>query len=135
VILDSRGGTVTAAIELGKQFRQFGWNTAVGYRYPLPSSGRWHPSECASACIYLFAGGLHRYVHEDNVLAVHQFSDGGHAHMTIAGAQYLSGIIGAYLFAMGVSPNLQTVASLTLPGQFTTLTIQDALALGLADRR
>jgi hypothetical protein len=44
-------------------------------------------------------------------------------------------VIGAYLFQMGVSPNLQTVASLTLPGQLTTLTIQDALTLGLANRR
>ena len=52
------------------------------------------------------------------MLAVHQFSEGNNAHMTIAGAQYFSGIIGAYLFEMSVSPNLQTVASLTLPGQF-----------------
>jgi len=134
VILDSGGGNVTAALTLGTQFRQMGWNTIVG----LPYAGAGldsHFSVCASACIYLFAGGAQRWVFQDNVLAIHQFSDGDHQHMNVAQAQYLSGVIGAYLFRMGVSANLQTLASLTLPGQWTTLTIQDALALGLANRR
>src|SRR5262249_49909447 len=120
VILDSPGGTVTAALELGTQFRQMGWNTTVGVPYAGVGLG-YHFSACASACIYLFAGGSQRFVFQDNVLAVHQVTDGGKARMTIAQVQYLNGVIGAYLFHMGVSPNLQTVASLTLPGQLTTL--------------
>jgi hypothetical protein len=82
VILDSPGGNVTAALELGTQFRQMGWNTTVGFPYAGAGLG-YHFSACASACIYLFAGGAQRFVFQDNVLAIHQVTDGGKAR-TIA---------------------------------------------------
>ena len=46
--------------------------------------------------------------------------------------QYLTAQIAVYLTTMGVSPDLQTVAGLTLPNGLTPLTIRDALALGVA---
>ena len=131
--LDSPGGSVVAALTLGRQIRTLGWNTVTGAPYPI--AGTWVDAECASACVYVFAGGVKRAVGRDNALSVHQFADGGAAHMNIAGAQYLSGVIGLYLAQMGVSANLQTVAALTLPNQLTPLTVQDALTLGLATTR
>jgi hypothetical protein len=132
VILDSSGGNVAAALELGTQFRQHNWNTTVGLDYPL--AGQWRTATCASACVYLFAGGPDRLVLKDNVLGVHQFTDGATLRMNVAQAQYLTASISAYLIQMGVSANLQTVAGLTPPNGLTPLTIQDAVVLGLATK-
>jgi hypothetical protein len=131
VILDSAGGNVAAALELGTQFRQHNWNTVVGLDYRL--AGRWRTAQCASACVYLFAAGPTRIVLKDNVPGVHQFTDGS-IRMNVASAQYLTASIGVYLTAMGVSPNLQTVAGLTPSHGMTPLTIQEALTLGLATK-
>jgi hypothetical protein len=129
VLLDSAGGDVAGAIDLGTQFRLHNWNTVVGLDYPL--AGQWRIATCASACVYAVAGGLHRFVLKDNVLAVHQFRESS-VRLNVAQVQYLSAALGVYLTRMGVSTNLQNVAGLTLPGDLTTLTIRDALALGLA---
>jgi hypothetical protein len=132
VLLDSSGGNVAAAMELGRAFRQHNWNTVVGLDYPL--AGQWRTASCASACVYLFAGGVHRYVFKDNVLGVHQFTNAS-PHITVAQVQYSTAMISAYLVQMGVSANVQALAGLTPASGVTPFTIQDALTLGLANRR
>jgi hypothetical protein len=133
VVLDSEGGNVVAALELGHQFREHNWNTVVGLDYPL--AGQWRIATCASACVYAFAGGPQRFVFKDNVLGVHQFTDGAKLRMNVAQAQYLTASISAYLIQMGVSANVQALAGLTPANGVTPLMMQDAIALGLATHR
>jgi hypothetical protein len=129
VILDSPGGDLASALKLGTMFRTAGWDTVVGLNYSI--AGQWRTARCTSACVYTFAGGPARLILKDNALAVHQFSEGARL-LSVAQVQYLTAQIAVYLTTMGVSPNLQTVAGLTLPSGLTPLTIHDALALGVA---
>src|SRR5262249_30016466 len=121
------------ALTLGQQIRTLGWNTVTGAPYPI--AGTWVDAECASACVYVFAGGVKRAVGRDNALSVHQFADGAGQSMNIAVAQYLSGVIGVYLARMGVNADLQNVAALTPPNRLTPLTVQDALTVSPANIR
>ena len=131
VILDSPGGDLASALKLGTMFRTAGWDTVVGLDYPI--AGQWRTARCTSACVYTFAGGPVRLILKDNALAVHQFTEGTRL-LNVAQVQYLTAQIAVYLTTMGVSPDLQTVAGLTLPNELTPLTIRDALALGVATR-
>jgi hypothetical protein len=131
VLLDSPGGDVAAALQLGRQFRAAHWDTIVGVPYPLAGQSR--TATCASACVYTFAGGPSRFVLADNVLGVHQFTNAS-PHVTVAQVQYSTALISAYLVEMGVSANVQALAGLTPAGQVMPLTIQDALTLGLGTR-
>jgi hypothetical protein len=131
VILDSPGGDLASALKLGTMFRAARWDTVVGLDYPI--AGQWRTARCTSSCVYTFAGGPVRLILKDNALAVHQFSEGARL-LSVAQVQYLTAQIAVYLAKMGVSPDLQTVAGLTLPSALTPLTIRDALALGVATR-
>jgi hypothetical protein len=127
---DSPGGNLYAGLELGASFRRNNWNTVVGLEYPV--NGTTTVAVCASACVYAFVGGVRRVVMRDNVLAVHQFAVGGPTRITVGDVQRLTAMIDVYLTKMGVSSLLQTVAGLTAAQSITTLTIRDAMQLGVA---
>ncbi|MBM2577446.1 hypothetical protein JQC91_14155 [Jannaschia sp. Os4] len=65
VLLDSPGGSVFDALELGRAIREAGADTAL-------EAG----AVCLSACPYVFAGGVSRGVDEDARMGVHQHSFG-----------------------------------------------------------
>src|SRR5262249_3226622 len=120
------------AMRLGRTIREANWSTVVGYDYPL--NGQWRTATCVSACVYSFAGGVVRSMLKDNTLAVHQFTAPAPRTVTLAQAQYATPGLAGSPPLMGVSPNVQTIAGLTLPDGLTPLTRQDALALGVATR-
>jgi hypothetical protein len=156
VYLSSPGGSVVAAMRLGKAFRKLGMATVVG-KSVKPAGERFEdiqPSECMSACVLAFAGGKSRYYrskfgvarHADkNALGLHQFyamsgASSEERDMTaqaakafgIEGAQVVMGVEMAYLAEMGVDPMLLTLASATKPGDIYTLTEAEALHFKLA---
>ncbi|HYP37176.1 MAG TPA: hypothetical protein VEQ62_12640, partial [Stellaceae bacterium] len=63
IYLSSPGGSVSAAMQLGRAFRKFNTTTLVGKSVKV--SGEAYddiePGECMSACILAFAGGKFRY--------------------------------------------------------------------------
>jgi hypothetical protein len=91
VYLSSPGGSVFAAMQLGRAFRKRGMTTVVGKSIKPPGYDGFdaiEPSECMSACVLAFAGGKSRYYRsrfgaiysnsdrnasDKNALGLHQF--------------------------------------------------------------
>lgn len=61
VIINSNGGSVAEALDMGQFIRQMGFDTEVD-------------SECYSACTIAFLGGVHRYVDRNAMFGVHRVS-------------------------------------------------------------
>jgi hypothetical protein len=78
VVLDSDGGSVHGAIDLGRDMRRFGLDTTVGRIVDIPSGqerprGHYVPSaDCESMCGFVLLGGVHRTVPPEARVMVHQ---------------------------------------------------------------
>jgi hypothetical protein len=78
VVLESDGGSVLGALELGRAIRRFGFATTVGHVVEHRSStslkygeisGR---ADCQSMCSFVLLAGVHRHVPPDAQVLVHQ---------------------------------------------------------------
>lgn len=82
LVLDSGGGSVLASLELGRRVRQLGMKTTVGRTIKLSSSeaeprAKFSPrGECASMCVFVLLGGVHRVVPPEARIMVHQIWPG-----------------------------------------------------------
>lgn len=81
VVLDSGGGAVNASLELGRKFRELGIKTTVGRSVRLSgvNSRRAriaNDGECASMCVFVMLGGVHRTVPPEARMSVHQIWPG-----------------------------------------------------------
>tara|TARA_R110001592_G_scaffold283291_2_gene551218 strand:+ start:881 stop:1666 length:786 start_codon:yes stop_codon:yes gene_type:complete len=61
VFLNSQGGSVEAALKMGRMLREYNATTAVI-----------HGKQCSSACLFVLAGGVNRLVLFDAVLGLHR---------------------------------------------------------------
>lgn len=100
VRLDSEGGSVAAALEIGRLVRERFMVTEV------PKG-----AECASACVYILAAGVERTVGEDAEIGLHRpyFDAEDFAGLTAqqARAKYaaLAEVVRAYWYDMGGLPD------------------------------
>jgi hypothetical protein len=117
----SPGGELHAALELGAYLREREFDTYVtDADYIRPGAiGMVHATQqsaCYSACVYAFAGGVHR--HADNKsLGIHQFAvagappsdtdDPASAAVELSITKWLD----TYVSEMGVDPHLVSMAS------------------------
>jgi hypothetical protein len=78
VVLESDGGSVLGALDLGRAIRRFGFATAVGHVIEHRSAtslkygeltGR---ADCQSMCTFVLLAGVHRHVPPDAQVLVHQ---------------------------------------------------------------
>lgn len=79
LVLDSEGGSVIAAMALGRAIRAFDMTTAVGKTTPLPAVGGAAPraaispdATCESMCAFVLLAGTRRYVPTEARVLVHQ---------------------------------------------------------------
>jgi hypothetical protein len=77
VVLDSDGGSVHGAIDLGREIRQFELDATVGKLIDVASAGetraRLSPrADCESMCAFVLLGGVHRMVPRESRVMVHQ---------------------------------------------------------------
>lgn len=106
VVLDSPGGDVVAGLRLGREFREQGFNTQVGWVQRLPRGGHvLRSGDCASACTFAFLGGVERYA-EDDVIGVHRFYPGNlepdNRVILRPGDEAVAAMIKVYAVDMGV---------------------------------
>ncbi|MFZ1989095.1 MAG: hypothetical protein WAW96_04920 [Alphaproteobacteria bacterium] len=116
----SPGGELHAALELGAYLRERAFDTYVtdaDYVHP-GAIGMVHSMQeaaCYSACVYAFAGGVHRHA-DDKVLGIHQFAVDGapppdidptSAAVNVSITRWLDN----YVTEMGVDPHLVSMAS------------------------
>jgi hypothetical protein len=73
VYLNSPGGSLTAAMALGRILRAAGFETRVGAR--AADTGRLMAAVCYSACPFVLAGGVRRQLEPGSVLGVHRIEN------------------------------------------------------------
>ena len=137
VRFNSDGGNILAGMKLGELIRSNGFNTAVGKTVGVEGDSGiiWTKSEapngeCASACVFAFAGGVQRHAVSTNgigftksgQLGVHQFYDpralAGMDQKLFSGLdrsddQLIVALILEHLIRLGISSELAAIASST----------------------
>ena len=153
VALNSPGGNVLAAMELGRLIRERRYTTSVGRTVP---EDRWSTTiagECNSACAIAFLGGIQRRYSPDpgtpdggSRLGFHQFAASTDGRLNqvatlieamgvgLRTAQVLTGIMIAYTVDMGVDPRVITRASAVPPERLWILTASDAEQMKVTTR-
>jgi hypothetical protein len=79
LVLDSEGGSVHAALALGRAIRRYEMTTTIGKVEPLPTleDGKARANlspkaSCESMCAFILLGGVRRYVPPEAQVLVHQ---------------------------------------------------------------
>ncbi len=136
ILLDSEGGGVQAAMELGKIFRRIGATVVVAQ----PGSGpRFAGGNCISACVYALMGGRKRVVPLESQVAVHRMfareSDNQYAgdRSERISHEGFAGRLAAYASSMGVSPAVVSLAEHTPTETVHSLTREEIARWHLAD--
>lgn len=114
VTLNSPGGSVSEALDIGRQLRDAGVSTHVDVS-----------AVCLSACPYIFAGGTERAAPSGARIGVHQHYFGEStvlpAFLAVEDVQRGQGLVMAYLDEMGVDPLIMTHALTTPPDEIYIL--------------
>lgn len=107
VVLESPGGSLKAAIEMGRYFRAQGLNVRVGRFFDVELKKPYH-NQCLSACAYAFLGGNDRSIDPEAKLGIHRFyvSSGGELLVelskTIDTVQDFTAELITYITQMGI---------------------------------
>src|SRR5215831_16812193 len=78
VVLESDGGSVLGALDLGRAIRRFGFTTTVGRvierraATPIKHGETTSRADCQSMCAFVLLGGVQRHVPPDARVLVHQ---------------------------------------------------------------
>ncbi|MBM1219362.1 hypothetical protein JQU17_04070 [Ponticoccus sp. SC2-23] len=124
VFLNSPGGSVTDAIEIGRQLRRMGIETAMT-----------DSDICLSACPYVLAGGTPRDVAPGAMVGVHQHYFGENialpAFLAVEDIQRGQGEVMGYLIEMGIDPAIMEPALLTPPDEIYVLLPEELKGFGL----
>lgn len=126
VLLSSPGGDLDQALIIGEIIRSRGLATAVGV---VDASGRLTPSYCASACVFIYAGGKSRYGIEGSMLGVHRFVTSAPGRDPVAETQRTTGMVLNYMTKMGVSSSI--VEAMSETSEVRWLGVKEAAAMNL----
>lgn len=124
--MSSPGGDLNQAMIIGEIIRSRGLSTAVGV---ADASGHIRPSYCASACVFIYAGGKSRYGIEGSMLEVHRFVPTMPGRDPVAETQRTAGMILSYMTMMGVSSSV--VEAMSETGDIRWLGVSEAAAMNL----
>jgi hypothetical protein len=126
ILMSSPGGDLEQAMLIGEIIRSRGLTTAVGV---ADASGLIRPSYCASACVFVFAGGKSRYGIEGSMLGVHRFVATAPGRDPVAETQQTTGIVLGYMTNMGVSSSI--VEAMSETADIRWLGVREATAMNL----
>jgi hypothetical protein len=126
VVISSLGGDLGQSVIMGEVIRSRGLATAVG---TVDASGRIGPASCASACVFVYAGGKVRFGVEGSRLGVHRFTTTTAGGDPVADTPRVTGMVLSYLTRMGISASL--VEAMTATSDIRWLSTQEALAMKL----
>jgi hypothetical protein len=118
VALESPGGLVMEALQIGANIRQKGFATTV-----LPDT------ECMSACALIWVGGVRRYIDESSTIGVHaayRFDGNSYQESGMANAE-----IGSYLTLLGLRIEAIRFFTAAPPNEISILTPFEAVQLGI----
>jgi hypothetical protein len=135
VYLNSSGGSLLAAIDLGRTLRRLGYDTHVGARLADAATGAVVPGFCYSACPFAFAGGVRRHLGPGSVLGVHRAVNRTPVPDEGAFQRRVTQQLTDYLAEMGIHPALVVMMSDVPREAIRPLSLEEATQLQLVTDR
>jgi hypothetical protein len=144
VYIDSTGGDVDTAIQIGRIIRGSWFSTDVGC-YELDTERnidvaliprRKHPRKCLSAATLIYLGGRLRYLDDNATFGVHQFTfplaQGDKVpKYFLAQSQTLSARLSEYISDMGISPQFLILSAATPSDEMQLVSKSELERLGV----
>lgn len=139
VNLDSPGGNLFSAMELGRVIRKYELSTSVKKRGAKQSTqfGESYltaPGKCLSACALAFIGGRFRFLWSDREIGLHRFYAEKPLDLDGDVAQLASARVVDYISSMGVDTSLFTEMTRAGRDEIFFIAKQAALRLRLANQ-
>lgn len=146
IVINSPGGNVSAALDVGRLIRSRGMRVIVGLTAEMEPEGAsrtfqsYDSGICASACVFILMGGVSREIADrDSKVGVHQFApvfdEMGSIQSTTSSTQTAIALLQAYAITMGVEPTVLTLASSTRPENMLWLEPEQMEQLNLLTTR
>lgn len=146
IVINSPGGNVAAALELGALVRKRRMSVIVGKTTTMEPEGAGRTFEtysggiCASACAFVLMGGVTREVaDEDSAVGVHQFTPAldelKSAVSITSNTQTVMAILQSFAQGMGVNPSVLTIAATAKPSEMHWLDVPTMEQLNLLTSR
>jgi hypothetical protein len=131
VYLNSPGGSLVAAMTIGRLLREQRFSTHVGRRAADPRKPG--GGVCYSACPFAYAGGARRFLEDDSVLGIHRAANRVPVPDDNAFEQRVAAEATTYLRDMGVSTRLFRMMQTTPHDSIRLLSRDEAARLGLVN--
>jgi hypothetical protein len=131
VYFNSSGGSLIAAMGVGRLLREHQFQTRVGRRTADPR--RPGNGVCYSACPFAYAGGGWRFLDSGAVLGVHRVANRVPVPDEFAFEQVVSRQATLYLAAMGISPELFRMMEQVPREEIRLLSREEAVRLQLVN--
>lgn len=129
VYLNSPGGSLVTAMQVGRVIREHGFETRVGAR--THDVARPGPGTCYSACPFVLAGGISRGLEPGSAIGVHRAEN----RVPVPDENRFQSVVETqavgYLDGMGVSAELVAMMAGVPHHRIRELTVEEALRLNL----
>ena len=129
VYLNSPGGSLVTAMQLGRVLREHALDTRVGTR--TTDATRATAGTCHSACPFILAGGVQRSMETGSAIGLHRAENRVPVRDKDAFQHVVAIQIVDYLAEMGVRADVANIMAATAHDQIRDLTIDEALQLNL----
>jgi len=129
VYLNSPGGSLVTAMQLGRVLREHAFDTRVGTR--TTDAARATAGTCHSACPFILAGGVQRSMETGSAIGLHRAENRVPVRDEGAFQHVVATQVVDYLAEMGVCAEVANIMVATAHDQIRDLTVDEALQLNL----
>ena len=129
VYLNSPGGSLVTAMQLGRVLREHAFDTRVGTR--TTDATRAAAGTCHSACPFILAGGVRRSLETASAIGLHRAANRAPVSDEDAFQHVVETQVVEYLAEMGVRVEVARIMAAIPHDQLRDLTVDEALRLNL----
>ena len=133
VYLNSPGGSLVTAMQLGRVLREHAFDTRVGTR--TTDASRATAGTCHSACPFILAGGVRRSLEAGSAIGLHRAENRVPVRDEDAFQHVVRTQVIEYLAEMGVRAEVASIMAAISHDQIRDLTVDEALQLNLLNER
>jgi hypothetical protein len=129
IYLNSPGGSLVTAMQLGRVLREHAFDTRVGAR--TADATRATAGTCHSACPFILAGGIRRSLETGSAIGLHRAENRVPVSDQDAFQHVVKTQVVEYLAEMGVRVEVANIMAAIAHDQIRDLTVDEALRLKL----
>lgn len=133
VYLNSPGGSLVTAMQLGRLLREHAFDTRVGTR--TTDATRATAGTCHSACPFILAGGVQRSLETGSAVGLHRAGNREPPRDVAAFQHVVRTQVVEYLAEMGVHAEVANIMEVIPHDRIRDLTVDEALQLNLVNER